>query len=147
VDRGIPVCAHIGLTPQRVHALGGFRIQGRDDAAAAVLRADARALAQAGAAMVVLELVPSALAREITLANPEMLTIGIGAGASTAGQVLVMHDMLGLTTGKRPRFVRDFTRATAPEGAVSTLSTAQAVKAYVADVKAGSFPDEAVHGY
>jgi 3-methyl-2-oxobutanoate hydroxymethyltransferase len=76
-----------------------------------------------------------------------MLTIGIGAGASTAGQVLVMHDMLGLTTGKRPRFVRDFTRAAAPEGAVSILSTVQAVKAYVADVKAGSFPDEAVHGY
>ena len=147
VDRGIPVCAHIGLTPQRVHALGGFRIQGRDDAAAALLRADARALAEAGAAMVVLELVPSALAREITLANPEMLTIGIGAGASTAGQVLVMHDMLGLTTGKKPRFVRDFTRAAALEGAVSILSTAQAVKAYVADVKAGSFPDEAVHGY
>jgi 3-methyl-2-oxobutanoate hydroxymethyltransferase len=147
VDRGIPVCAHIGLTPQRVHALGGFRIQGRDDAAAAVLRADARALAQAGAAMVVLELVPSALAHEITLANPEMLTIGIGAGASTAGQVLVMHDMLGLTTGKKPRFVRDFTRAPAAEGVMSILSTAQAVKAYVADVKAGSFPDEAVHGY
>jgi 3-methyl-2-oxobutanoate hydroxymethyltransferase len=147
VERGIPVCAHLGLTPQRVHALGGFRVQGRGDAAADVLKADAAALAAAGAAMLVLELVPSALAREITTAHPEMLTIGIGAGAGCAGQVLVMHDMLGLTTGRRPRFVRDFTRVPGSADDAQGLSVAQAAAAYVADVKAGRFPDEALHGY
>jgi 3-methyl-2-oxobutanoate hydroxymethyltransferase len=146
-ERGIPVCAHLGLTPQRVHALGGFRVQGRDEAAAAQLKADAAALAEAGAAMLVLELVPSALAREITLAHPEMLTIGIGAGAGTAGQVLVMHDMLGLSSGRRPRFVRDFTRLPGSAPEAPGLSVAQAVAAYVADVKAGTFPDESLHGY
>lgn len=147
VDRGIPVCAHLGLTPQRVHALGGFRIQGRDEAAAAQLKADAAALAQAGAAMLVLELVPSALAREITQAHPEMMTIGIGAGAGTTGQVLVLHDLLGLTSGKRPRFVRDFTREPGTAADAPGLSVAQALRRYVVDVKAGRFPDEAVHGY
>ncbi|MCA6216800.1 3-methyl-2-oxobutanoate hydroxymethyltransferase [Ideonella sp. B7] len=147
VDRGIPVCGHLGLTPQRVHALGGFRIQGRDEAAAAQLKADAAALAQAGAAMLVLELVPSALAREITRAHPEMMTIGIGAGAGTTGQVLVLHDLLGLTSGKRPRFVRDFTREPGSAPDAPGLSVAQALRRYVADVKAGRFPDEAVHGY
>ncbi|MFZ2990565.1 3-methyl-2-oxobutanoate hydroxymethyltransferase [Ideonella sp.] len=146
-ERGIPVCAHLGLTPQRVHALGGFRIQGRDDAAAAILRADAAALAEAGAAMLVLELVPSTLARQITEAHPQMMTIGIGAGAGTTGQVLVLHDMLGLTSGKRPRFVRDFTREPGSDAGASGLSVAQAVQRYVADVKALRFPDEAVHGY
>ncbi|MCO5975828.1 3-methyl-2-oxobutanoate hydroxymethyltransferase [Ideonella oryzae] len=147
VDRGIPVCGHLGLTPQRVHALGGFRIQGRDEAAAAQLKADAAALAQAGAAMLVLELVPSALAREITQAHPEMMTIGIGAGAGTTGQVLVLHDLLGLTSGKRPRFVRDFTREPGTAADAPGLSVAQALRRYVVDVKAGRFPDEAVHGY
>ncbi|KAB0583622.1 3-methyl-2-oxobutanoate hydroxymethyltransferase [Ideonella dechloratans] len=147
VDRGIPVCGHLGLTPQRVHALGGFRIQGRDEAAAAQLKADAAALAQAGAAMLVLELVPSALAREITQAHPEMMTIGIGAGAGTTGQVLVLHDLLGLTSGKRPRFVRDFTREPGSAADAPGLSVAQALRRYVVDVKAGRFPDEAVHGY
>lgn len=147
VDRGIPVCGHLGLTPQRVHALGGFRIQGRDEAAAAQLKADAAALAQAGAAMLVLELVPSVLAREITRAHPEMMTIGIGAGAGTAGQVLVLHDLLGLTRGKRPRFVRDFTREPGGVPEAPGLSVAQALRRYVTDVKAGLFPDETVHGY
>ncbi|MEK8045069.1 3-methyl-2-oxobutanoate hydroxymethyltransferase [Ideonella margarita] len=147
VERGIPVCAHIGLTPQRVHALGGFRVQGRDDAAAAILKAEAAALAEAGADMIVLELVPSALARDITLAHPRMITIGIGAGAGTAGQVLVMHDLLGITSGKRPRFVRDFTRVAGTEADAPGLSIAQAVQAYVAAVKDGSFPDETQHGY
>jgi 3-methyl-2-oxobutanoate hydroxymethyltransferase len=146
-ERGIPVCAHLGLTPQRVHALGGFRVQGRDDAAAAVLKADAAALAEAGAAMLVLELVPSALATQITQAHPQMLTIGIGAGAGTAGQVLVLHDMLGITPGKRPRFVRDFTRVPGAPADAPGLSIAQAAAAYVAEVKAGHFPDEAQHGY
>ncbi len=146
-ERGIPVCAHLGLTPQRVHALGGFRVQGRDDAAAAALRNDAAALSAAGAAMMVLELVPSTLAAEITHAHPELMTIGIGAGAQCSGQVLVLHDMLGITAGKRPRFVRDFTRVPGASADAPGLSIAQAAARYVADVKAGAFPDEALHGY
>ena len=147
VERGIPVCAHLGLTPQRVHALGGYRVQGRDDAAAERLLADAAALAGAGAAMLVLELVPSALARRISQALPQLITIGIGAGAGTSGQVLVLHDLLGLTKGRRPRFVRDFTRVPGSAADAPGLSIAQAVAAYVAAVKGGSFPDEALHGY
>ena len=147
VERGIPVCAHLGLTPQRVHALGGFRVQGRDAAAAELLRADAAAMAEAGAAMLVLELVPAALAREITLAHPQMMTIGIGAGAGTAGQVLVLHDLLGLTPGRRPRFVRDFTREPGSSGEAPGLPIAAAVARYVHDVKAGLFPDETVHAF
>lgn len=147
VDRGIPVCGHIGLTPQRVHALGGFRVQGRDEAGAARMRADAAALVEAGVAMLVLELVPSPLARQITSEHPELLTIGIGAGTGTAGQVLVLHDALGLTPGKRPRFVRDFTRVPGSPPQAPGLSVAQAVAAYVAAVKDQSFPDEAVHGF
>jgi len=150
VERGIPVCAHLGLTPQRVHAIGGYRVQGRDEAAAKVLLDDATALAQAGAAMLVLELVPSALARRISTELPQLMTIGIGAGAGTTGQVLVLHDMLGLTGGsgaKRPRFVRDFTRVPGSEPQAPGLSVAQAVAAYVAAVKDGTFPDESVHGY
>ena len=143
-QRGIPVCAHLGLTPQRVHALGGFRVQGRDAQAAESLRADAVALAQAGAAMLVLELVPSHLARAVGEACPGLITIGIGAGAGTSGQVLVLHDMLGLTPGKRPRFVRDFSRGSEGQPA---LDVSTAVRAYVQAVKTGSFPDEAVHGY
>ncbi|MEK8085318.1 3-methyl-2-oxobutanoate hydroxymethyltransferase [Aquabacterium sp. A3] len=138
-ERGIPVCAHLGLTPQSVHALGGYRIQGRDEAGAATLRRHARELAQAGAAMMVLELMPSAVAREVQADNPGMMTIGIGAGAGTAGQVLVLHDMLNVTRGKLPRFVRNFM---ADGGSVE-----DAVRRYVAAVKDGSFPDEAVHGY
>jgi 3-methyl-2-oxobutanoate hydroxymethyltransferase len=147
VDRGIPVCAHLGLTPQRVHALGGFRVQGRDEAAADALRADAAAMAAAGAAMLVLELVPAALAREISAAHPQMLTIGIGAGAGTAGQVLVLHDLLGLTPGRRPRFVRDFTREPGSTADAPGLPISAAVARYVQDVKAGRFPDEAVHAF
>lgn len=143
-ERGIPVCAHLGLTPQRVHALGGFRVQGRDDAGAAALRADAKAMAAAGAAMLVLELVPSGLARQVTEENPGLLTIGIGAGAGTSGQVLVLHDLLGLTAGKRPRFVRDFTHVA---GSDVGLGIREAVQTYVQDVKQGRFPDEAVHGF
>lgn len=147
VERGIPVCAHLGLTPQRVHAIGGYRVQGRDEEAAQALRADARALAQAGAAMLVLELVPSALARRISEELPQLITIGIGAGAGTSGQVLVLHDMLGLTAGKRPRFVRDFSRVPGSTADAPGLTVAQAVAAYVAAVKGGAFPDEALHGY
>jgi 3-methyl-2-oxobutanoate hydroxymethyltransferase len=139
VARGIPVCAHLGLTPQRVHALGGYRVQGRDAASAETLRRDARRLAEAGAALLVLEMVPAALAGEITAENPELVTIGIGAGPRCAGQVLVLHDMLGLGRGRKPRFVRDFMA----EGG----SIAAAVERYVAAVKDGSFPQADVHTY
>ena len=137
-ERGMPVCAHLGLTPQSVHALGGYRVQGRDTGAADVLRAHAHELCEAGAAMLVLELMPSALARELTQALP-VPVIGIGAGAGCSGQVLVLHDMLGISRGKLPRFVRDFMR----EGG----GIEEAARRYVAAVKDGSFPDEAVHGY
>jgi 3-methyl-2-oxobutanoate hydroxymethyltransferase len=137
-ERGIPVCAHLGLTPQSVHALGGYRIQGKGDDAALILKRDAQAIAQAGAAMLVLELLPSTLAQEITT----MLTIpviGIGAGVDCSGQVLVLHDMLGLTRGKLPRFVKNFMHgATSIDAAIAN---------YVSDVKAKRFPDNAIHGY
>ncbi len=139
VERGVPVCAHLGLTPQSVHALGGYRIQGKDEAGAATLRRHAKALAEAGAAMMVLELMPSTVARDVQADSPGLMTIGIGAGAGTAGQVLVLHDMLGITRGKLPRFVRNFMDGHA--------SIEAAVRAYVAAVKDGSFPDEAVHAY
>lgn len=139
VQRGIPVCAHLGLTPQSVFALGGYRVQGRDEDSAATLKRRARALADAGAAMLVLEMVPAALAKDIQADHPQLMTIGIGAGPDTAGQVLVLHDMLGATRGKLPRFVRNFLHdAPGIDGAV---------RAYVAAVKNGSFPDPAVHTY
>ena len=138
VELGIPVCAHLGLTPQSVHALGGYRVQGRDEAAAEVLRRHTHELADAGAAMVVFELMPSALARELTQRS-RIPVIGIGAGAGCSGQVLVLHDMLGITRGRLPRFVRDFMN----EGG----GVEAAVQRFVEAVKAGSFPDEAVHGY
>lgn len=137
-ERGIPVCAHLGLTPQSVHALGGWRVQGRDEAAAALLRRDAQALAEAGAAMLVLELVPSALGAALARELP-IPVIGIGAGPGCGGQVLVLHDMLGLSGGKPPRFVRDFMQGSA--------GVPEAVRRYVAAVKDGSFPDPALHGY
>lgn len=137
--RGIPVCAHLGLTPQSVHALGGYRVQGRSDDAATVVLSHARELADAGASMMVLELVPSSLAAAIQDDRPELITIGIGAGRRTAGQVLVVHDMLGLTRGKLPRFVRNFlSDVGSPEAAV---------RAYVQAVRDGSFPDDSLHGY
>ena len=138
VEREIPVCAHLGLTPQSVLRFGGFKVQGRGDAAAEKLRADALAVAEAGAALLVLETVPSTLAAEITRASP-IPTIGIGAGPDCDGQVLVLHDMLGLDSGhRRPRFVRDFLTAGG--------SIAGAVRAYAAAVQDGSFPAPE-HGY
>jgi len=137
-QRGIPVCAHLGLTPQSVHALGGYRVQGRNDEGAATLKQHAIELAEAGAAMLVLELMPSAVARDITRALP-IPVIGIGAGKDCSGQVLVLHDMLGLTRGKLPRFVRNFMQG--------EESIEAALRRYVADVKAGRFPDESLHGY
>jgi 3-methyl-2-oxobutanoate hydroxymethyltransferase len=132
VERGLPVCAHIGLTPQSVHALGGYRVQGRDESGAARMKADAKALEEAGAAMMVLEMVPSALAGEITQLLTACATIGIGAGPACDGQVLVLHDMLGLYPGRKGRFVRDFM--------IEAQSIEGAVTAYVAAVKDGSYP-------
>ncbi|AKJ28013.1 3-methyl-2-oxobutanoate hydroxymethyltransferase [Caldimonas brevitalea] len=139
VQRGIPVCAHLGLTPQSVHAFGGYRVQGRDESGAAVLKRHAAELADAGAAMLVLELVPSALAEEVSASNPGLMTIGIGAGPVCAGQVLVLHDMLNVTRGKLPRFVRNFM--------ADASSIDEAVRAYVRDVKNGRFPDPQLHTY
>src|SRR5882757_4686047 len=137
VDRGIPVCAHLGFTPQSVHALGGNKVQGRDEAAARVLRCHAEELAAAGAELLVLEMVPAALARDLTQALP-IPVIGIGAGVGCSGQVLVLHDMLGLT-GEPLRFVRNFLDGSAGIEA--------AVRRYVTDVKGGLFPDDALHGF
>jgi 3-methyl-2-oxobutanoate hydroxymethyltransferase len=131
VERGIPVCAHLGLTPQSVHALGGYRIQGKSESDAERLIADARALDAAGAALLVLELIPAALATRVTQAV-SMITIGIGAGRDTSGQVLVLHDMLDVYPGKKPRFVRNFMQG--------QPSVSAAIAAYVAAVKDGSFP-------
>ncbi|HYD34342.1 MAG TPA: 3-methyl-2-oxobutanoate hydroxymethyltransferase [Methylophilaceae bacterium] len=136
VDRGIPVCGHLGLTPQSVHQLGGYRVQGKEQKEAEQLLADASSLAQAGASMLVLEMVPAILAREVTRSVP-IMTIGIGAGADCSGQVLVLHDMLGIYGAgnpdhKTPRFVRNFM-----EGAASIE---QAIQSFVQAVKNGAFP-------
>ncbi len=139
VERGIPVCAHLGLTPQTVHSLGGYRVQGKDDAAARTLRQHALELQDAGAAMLVLEMVPAPLSAALTAELPRCATIGIGAGRGTAGQVLVMHDMLGMNLGRMARFVRNFM-----EG---QPSVAAAMAAYVHAVKDGSFPDDALHAW
>lgn len=139
VERGVPVCAHLGLTPQTVYALGGYRVQGRDAAAAERLRRDALALQDAGASMLVLEMVPATLAAELTAELTSCATIGIGAGRGTAGQVLVLHDMLGINLAKTPRFVRNF-MAEAP-------GVLPAIEAYVRAVKDGSFPDDAQHAW
>ena len=132
VERGVPVCAHIGLTPQSVHQLGGYRVQGKTDAGAQQMKRDAAALQEAGAALIVLEMVPAPLAAEITRSLTSMATIGIGAGKDCHGQVLVLHDMLGVYPGRKARFVKNFM-----DGAASIDD---AVKAYVAAVKDGSFP-------
>ncbi|MBI5430771.1 MAG: 3-methyl-2-oxobutanoate hydroxymethyltransferase [Nitrosomonadales bacterium] len=129
--RGIPVCGHIGLTPQSVHQLGGYRVQGKESAAAQKILADAVALEQAGAGMIVLEAMPALLAAEIT-AQLSIPTIGIGAGAACSGQVLVLHDMLDIYPGKKARFVKNYMQGAG--------SIAEAVGRYVREVKDGSFP-------
>ena len=131
VERGIPVCAHIGLTPQSVHALGGYRVQGKDGDAAERLIADARTLEAAGASIVLMEAMPAALAKRVTEAL-HVPTIGIGAGVEVSGQVLVVYDMLDIYPGKKPRFVKNFM-----QGATSVKG---AIEAYVKAVKAKSFP-------
>ncbi|MDB5508532.1 MAG: panB [Hyphomicrobiales bacterium] len=132
VERGVPVCAHIGLTPQSVHQLGGYRVQGATPDSAARLREEALALEQAGAALIVMEMMPASLGREITQSLRTMATIGIGAGPDCDGQVLVLHDMLGIYPGRKPRFTRDFMPG------AGTIDAA--VGAYVHAVKAGTFP-------
>ena len=139
VERGIPVCAHLGLTPQTVHALGGYRVQGKTDESAAKLKREAHELQDAGAAMLVLEMVPSALSTILTQTLNHCPTIGIGAGDGTAGQVLVLHDMLGMNLGRMPKFVRNFM-----EGSGSVRG---AMEAYVQAVKNGSFPVNALHAW
>ena len=139
VERGIPVCAHLGLTPQTVHALGGYRVQGKGDVAGATLKRHAHELQDAGAAMVVLEMVPATLAAALTKGLTACPTIGIGAGVGTAGQVLVLHDMLGMNLGKMPKFVRNF---------MSEAHSVQgAMQAYVLAVKEGLFPVDARHAW
>lgn len=129
---GVPVCAHLGLQPQSVHKLGGYRVQGRDEAVAKQMVADAKALQDAGADLLVLECVPVALAQQITQ-ELEIPTIGIGAGRECDGQVLVLHDMLGISP-RAPKFSHDFI------GSGATI--AQAVASYVQAVKAGTFPED-----
>lgn len=131
VERGIPVCSHIGLTPQFVNTFGGYRVQGKTDAAAERLINDAIALSEAGASLILMECVPADVAKRVSAAI-SVPTIGIGAGVHVGGQVLVMHDLLGVYPGKKARFVKNFM-----EGADSIQS---AVKAYVQAVKTGEFP-------
>ncbi len=133
--QGIPVCGHLGLQPQSIHKLGGYRVQGRDSEAAAAMREDALRMQDAGADMILLECVPVDVAREISeeLAVP---TIGIGAGPHCDGQVLVLQDLLGITPGRRPRFAQDFLSESTEPGGIPA-----AIARYVMAVKEGRFPD------
>jgi 3-methyl-2-oxobutanoate hydroxymethyltransferase len=131
VERGIPVMGHLGLTPQSVHALGGYKVQGRSEAAADRLLDDARELEAAGACAIVLELLPTAVARRITSALT-IPTIGIGAGPGCDGQVLVLHDMLGLNETFSPKFLKRYAEL---GGAVR-----DAVRSFATEVRAGSYP-------
>jgi 3-methyl-2-oxobutanoate hydroxymethyltransferase len=131
VEREIPVCAHLGLTPQSVHRFGGYKVQGKTAEAAQQLKDDALALQAAGATLLILEAIPAGLGKEVTdlLTMP---TIGIGAGPDCSGQVLVMHDFIGVFPGKKARFVKNFMEGqTSIEGAV---------RAYIREVKEGTFP-------
>lgn len=130
-ERDIPVCSHLGLTPQSINKLGSYKVQGKTEAAADKLLADARAIEAAGAELLVLECVPSVLAARIT-AELSIPTIGIGAGVDCDGQVLVVYDLLGLTPGKRPKFSKDFL--------AGRDSIQGAFGAYAADVREGRFP-------
>lgn len=138
-ERGIPVCAHLGLTPQTVHALGGYRVQGKTHESAVQLKRQALELQDAGATLLVLEMVPAALSAELTQALPRCATIGIGAGVDTAGQVLVLHDMLGMNLGKMPKFVHNFM---ADAGSVRG-----AMESFVQAVKQSRFPVNAQHAW
>jgi 3-methyl-2-oxobutanoate hydroxymethyltransferase len=131
VDRGVPVCAHIGLTPQSVHAFGGYRVQGKTESAADRLVADAKLLEESGAAFVLMEAMPAAVAKRVTEAL-RVPTIGIGAGPVVSGQVLVLYDMLDIYPGRKARFVKNFLAGSA--------SVKEGIAAYVKAVKAKTFP-------
>lgn len=131
VERGIPVCGHLGLTPQSVNQLGGYKVQGRNEESAQQIVANARALADAGVGMIVLELLPSMLAKTVT-DSVHIPTIGIGAGVDCDGQVLVCYDMLGIYPGKKPRFVKNFLEDAADIPA--------AITAFVDAVRAKTYP-------
>ncbi|UCX05914.1 3-methyl-2-oxobutanoate hydroxymethyltransferase [Shewanella glacialimarina] len=132
-ERGIPVCAHLGLTPQSVHVFGGFKVQGRDADNAQRILDEAKALQAAGAQLLVLECIPATLAKTITEAL-SIPVIGIGAGADTDGQILVMHDVLGISSGYIPRFSKNYLKQT---GEIRS-----AIRAYIDEVADGSFPAE-----
>ena len=137
VERSVPVCAHLGLLPQSVHVLGGYKVQGKSKDAASHMLEQALACQEAGAQMVVLEAIPSSLGEKIT-AELNIPTIGIGAGPDCSGQVLVLQDLLGISPGRPPKFVKNFM-----EGHQSIES---AIKAYVREVKSGKFPGPE-HGF
>jgi 3-methyl-2-oxobutanoate hydroxymethyltransferase len=137
VERSVPVCAHLGLLPQSVHVLGGYKVQGKSKDAASLMLEQAIACEQAGAQMIVLEAIPSSLGKRIT-ESLSIPTIGIGAGADCSGQVLVLQDMLGISPGKPPKFVKNFMDGHA--------SIEASVKAYVREVKSGKFPGPE-HGF
>jgi len=137
VERSVPVCAHLGLLPQSVHLLGGYKVQGKSKDAASHMLEQALACQAAGAQMVVLEAIPSSLGEKIT-AELHIPTIGIGAGPDCSGQVLVLQDMLGISPGKPPKFVKDFMDG--------HQSIEAAIKAYVREVKSGKFPGHE-HGF
>ncbi len=130
-ERGVPVCAHLGLTPQSVHALGGYRVQGRDEESASKLLLDAKALEHAGAEIILLELIPSALGKRLTEAV-DVPTVGIGAGPHLTGQVLVLYDILDITPGKRARFAKNFMQG--------SHSVREAVSRFVDEVRSGAYP-------
>jgi 3-methyl-2-oxobutanoate hydroxymethyltransferase len=136
-QRGIPVCAHLGLTPQSVHQLGGYRVQGRDDAAAKQMIADAKLLQASGADMVLVELIPTPLGKLLT-ESLSVPTIGIGAGPHTTGQVLVLHDILDVTPGKKGRFAKNYMAGAG--------SIREAVSRYVSEVRSGTYPGPE-HGF
>jgi 3-methyl-2-oxobutanoate hydroxymethyltransferase len=130
-ERSVPVCGHLGLLPQSVHTLGGFKVQGKSTESAQTLINDAKALQEAGAQLLVLEAIPSDLGKKVT-ESIQIPTIGIGAGADCSGQVLVMHDMLGAFPGRSPKFVKNFLSG---QGSIE-----EAFKCYVQEVKTGKFP-------
>ena len=142
LSAGIPVMGHLGLVPQSIYKFGSYTVRAKEEEEANQLRRDAKMLNDVGCFGMVLEKIPAHLATEVSL-SVEIPTIGIGAGNGTAGQVLVLHDMLGITHGRVPRFVKNFMAAQTG----GTPSVAAALAAYVAEVKAGSFPDNVLHGY
>lgn len=133
----MPICAHLGLLPQSVHILGGYKVQGKVPDAASAMLAEAKACAAAGAQMLVLEAIPASLGKRIT-AEISIPTIGIGAGVDCSGQVLVLPDMLGMSPGKPAKFVKNFL--------IGESSIEGAIKAFVREVKAGTFPAKQ-HGF